>query len=69
VFITINHHNILLKWSLTNNKSGTDWIQLVTPQHIIQLNPVTNTNSGTLLAFMSVCNVWLRILPTTFTLA
>jgi hypothetical protein len=68
VFITINYHKILLKWTLTNNNSGTDWIQLVTPLDIIQLNPVTNTNSGALLAFMLVCDAWLRILPITFAL-
>ena len=69
MFITINHHNILLKWTLTNNNSSTDWIQLATPRDVIQLNPVTNTKSVTLLAFMLVCKLWLRILPTTFALA
>jgi hypothetical protein len=67
VFITINNYNILLKWTLTNNNSGTDWIQLVTPRDIIQLNRVTNSNSGTLL-FLLVCQVSLRILPATFAL-
>jgi len=32
-----------------------DWIQLATSKDIIQLNPVINTNSDTLLAFMLVC--------------
>jgi len=62
-------HRILLKWTLNNNNRGTDWIQLATSQDIIQLNPVTNTNSGTLLGFMLVCKDWLHILPTTFALA
>jgi hypothetical protein len=61
-------HRILLKWTLTNN-SGTEWIQLATPRDIIQLNPVTNNNSGTLLAIVLVCKFWLRILPSTFSLA
>jgi len=61
-------HRILLKWTLTNN-SGTDWIQLARFQNIIQLNPVTNSNSGIILAFMFVCKFWLHILPSTVSLA
>jgi hypothetical protein len=61
-------HRILLKWILTNN-SGTDWIQPATSWDIIQLNPVTKTNSGTILAFVLECKFWLCILPSTFSLA
>jgi len=45
----------IIKIDPTNKNSGTDWIQLVPSQDIIQLNPVTNINSGTLFVFMSVC--------------
>ena len=48
-------HRILLKQTLNNKNSGMDWIQLATSKDIIQLNPVINTNSDTLLAFMLVC--------------
>jgi len=54
---------------LNNKNSGMYWIQLATSQDIIQLNPVTNTNSGTLLAFVLICKDWLHFLPTTFALA
>jgi hypothetical protein len=60
---------ILLKWTPTNKNSRTDLIQLATSQDIIQLNTVTNTNRGMLLAFMLVCKFWLGILPITFALA
>jgi len=37
-------------------------MQQDTPRHIIQLNPITNTKSGTLLVFILVCNCLLGIL-------
>ena len=60
---------VLLKWTLNSKNRSTDWIELATSQDIIQLNPVTNTNRDTFLAFMLVCKDWLQILPTTFALA